>query len=178
VYTLDFETMKQVMQEHQKTGFLLAETPSGVRKLRGPCRIEIMLKAGGVVSCTLVGSKGGQLTGKDAVQALAHLGRLRWTFTPEPEAISLPMPARPAFVAEEKFLFPQHSVWPEQKQMRSWPRMHRAVFALADGTKNVAKIAEILSTSSDVVDGALRDLQSIGAITMGPQYGQDRSGHL
>lgn len=176
MYILDFETIKQVMQEHQKTGILSAETPSGVRNLRGPCRVEIILKAGGIVSCTLVGGNGGRLTGKDAVQPLVHLGRLRWMFTPESEVI--PPPARPTFAAEGNFLFPQHMVWLEQEQVRSWPRMHRAVFALADGTKNVVKIAEMLSTSRDVVDGVLRDLQSIGVITMGPQQGKDRSGRL
>lgn len=172
MYTLDFETMKQVMQEHQKTGFLVAETPSAVKNLRGPCRIEIMLKAGGVVSCTLVGSNGGQLTGKDAAQALIQLGRLRWTFMPEPAAVA--PPERPAPTTEEIFLFPRQSAWLEQEQIRSWPRMHRAVFALADGTKDIVKIAEMLSTSPDVVDGALRDLRSIGVITMGPQQGKGR----
>jgi hypothetical protein len=176
VYTLDFETMKQVMQEHQKTGFLTAETPSGVKNLRGPCRIEIMLKAGDVVSCTLVGSNGGQLTGKDAAQALIHLGRLDWTFMPEPEVIA--PQARPAPIAEENFLFPRHSTRLKQGQIRNWPRMHRAVFALADGTKDVVKIAEMLSTSLDVVDGVLRDLRSIGVITMEAPRGKDRSGYL
>lgn len=121
MYTLDFETMKQVMQEHQKTGFLFAETPLGVRNLRGLCRIEITLKAGGVLSCTLVDSNGGRLTGKDAEQALVHLGRLRWTFTPKPEAVPPPTrSASPTLAAQGNFLFPRRTVWVEQEQMRSW----------------------------------------------------------
>jgi Mn-dependent DtxR family transcriptional regulator len=59
--------------------------------------------------------------------------------------------------------------------MRDFSRLHRVVFALADGTKNVAKIAEILSISPDIVEKTLGDLQSMGVIAFGRQDGKDRA---
>ncbi len=173
MYILDFETIRQVMQEHQKTGCLYAEVPSGVVSLREPCRIEINIMAGTIASCSIVGNSGGHLTGKEAAQELSRLGRLRWTFTPQQEVVAQPAP--PAAVPVEDSFFPLRAAHLEQQEMRSWPRMHRRVFVLADGTKSVTKIAVILSTSPDLVNKALRDLQSIGVIAMGPQNGRDHS---
>jgi hypothetical protein len=168
MYTLDFETIQQVMQEHQKTGFLFAELPSGVVGLRESCRVEIKIMAGSIASCAIVGKSGRRLTGKEAAQGLARLGRLRWTFTPQQEA---PVPTAPLSpIPGEVGIFPRrYVVYLDQRQMRTWSRMHRAVFSLADGTKSVVKIAEILSTSPDLVEKALRELQSIGVIILEPR---------
>jgi len=163
------------MLAYQQTGLLTAEVLSGVMGLRGPCRIELVLKGGRIVLCTLIGTDGGWLTGKDAEQALIQLGRLRWTFTAQSEAeLTSPDPQIPVSVTNPKFFIPQRLVQVEQGQMRNWPRTHRLVFALVDGTKNVTKIAEILSISSDIVEKTLSDLQSIGVIAFGRQGGKDR----
>lgn len=58
--------------------------------------------------------------------------------------------------------------------MHNLSRLHRAVFALADGTKSAAKIAEMLSTSPDLVDKALSDLRSIGVIIFERKGDRDR----
>lgn len=167
-YTLDFETIQQVMQEHRRTGFLSAEIPSGVMRLRESCRIEITLMAGAISSCAIIGSSGRQLTGKEAAQELARLGRLRWTFTPQQEAARPSQPASVSFSPGTTALYPRQYTFLSQTQMRNWPRLHRAVFALADGTKSTLKIAEILSISPDIVEKTLRDLQSIGVIVIEP----------
>jgi hypothetical protein len=165
VYTLDFETIQQVMQEHRKTGFLFAELPSGVVGLREACRAEIKIMEGTIASCAIVGNSGRRLAGKEAAQGLARLGRLRWTFTPQQDTAAQPAVSVP--VPGDLSAFPRrYVVYLDQQQMRNWSRMHRAVFALADGTKSVMKIAEILSTSPDLVEKVLRDLQSIGVITI------------
>lgn len=174
MYNLDFETMKQVMQEHQRTGYLYSDVPSGVAGVPGPCRIEINIKAGTVVSCSIVGNGGQRVTGKDSVKHIARLGRLKWIFTPQAEITTASIPVTP--VPEEVPLFPTRSVYLEQWQMQSWPRMHRTVFALADGSRSIVKIAEILSASPDVVEKTLRDLQSIGVITMNPSNGMNNQG--
>lgn len=173
MYTLDFNTIKLMMQSYQQTGLLTAEVASGVAGLRGPCRIEIALNAGSIVMCTLIGSDGAWLTGKEAEQALTHLGRLRWTFTMQPEVVALPKPAIP--VVETNFIIPWRIASVSSEQLRTWPRTHRLIFAVADGTKNVAKIAEVLSISPDFVKKALSDLQLIGVIAFGRQDGNDRS---
>jgi biotin operon repressor len=174
MYTLDFETIQQVMQEHQKTGFLFADLPSGVVGLRDSCRVEIKIMAGAVVSCAIIGQSGRRLTGKEAAQGLSRLDRLRWTFTPQQETPTQPTPA--VLPPREVPVFPRrYVVYLDQQQMRTWSRMHRAVFSLADGTKSVAKIAEMLSTSPDIVDKVLRELQSIGVIILEPQ---SRKNHM
>jgi hypothetical protein len=181
MYNLDFETMKQVMQEHQKTGLLHAEVPSGVASLREPCRIEINIMAGTVVSCSVFGKSGRRLTGVKAVKEISRLGQLRWNFTSQEEATIQqvsPAPSRPmspslGYSASpqsvELSLFPVRTANLEQWQMRAWPRTHRAIFALADGTKNIEKIAAMLSISPGIVYKATLDLQTIGVLILGPE---------
>jgi hypothetical protein len=165
MYNLDFETIKLVMQEHQKTGFLYAEIPSGTARLRESCRIEIEIMTGSFVFCTLIGNSGRRLTGKEAEKELSRLGRLSWTFTPRQEA-TLPQSTAPVPALLKLPIFPRRIARLEQWQMRNWSRMHWAVFALVDGTKSSTKIAEMLSVPSDQVEKALRDLQSIGVIAL------------
>jgi hypothetical protein len=171
MYTLDFETIRQVMQAHQKTGSLSATTPSGVASLREACHIEINIIAGDIVSCTIAGASGRRLTGEKAIQELFRLGQLSWTFTPRQESIT--QPTLPALVPGESIPFPRRIVLLERWQMSNLPRLHRTVFALADGTKSATKIAEILSTSPDLVEKALHDMQSMGIIAMERQDGRN-----
>jgi len=174
MYTLDFETMKQVMQEHQKTGFLYADVPAGAAGISETCRIEINLMAGVMVSCAIVDSNGQLFSEKESVKKISRMGSLFWTFVPRQPVTTSPLssPTTPGPV--EVPIFPRRTVHLEQWQMRDWPRLHRGIFALADGTRNIAKISEMLSTSPELVDRALRDLQSISVIAMGPSAGKPR----
>jgi hypothetical protein len=166
MYTLDFETMKQVMQEHQMTGSLTAEVATGVVGMHEPCRIEISIKEGTIISTAIIGSTSGRtLTGKDVIKALSRLGRLRWDFAARQARTTQPLPPV-AFVPVEKVFVPQRIVILDQRQMQSWPRIHRVVFAMADGTKSTQKIAALLSTSQPIVDKVLSELQAIGVITI------------
>src|SRR5690348_13275395 len=92
VYTLDIETMRQVMQKYKKTGSLHADLPSGVPGRREPCHVEIALEGGNIVSCSITTSRGPLLTGDRAYQELTRLGRLRWTFVPSGPAVTQPGP--------------------------------------------------------------------------------------
>jgi hypothetical protein len=166
-YTLDFDTIQQVMRAHRKTGILYAEIASGVMKLREPCRIEIKIITGDIATCTIVGSSGRYLTGAEATQELARLGRIRWTFTPQQPAATLVAPVMPS--ERDTSPYPRRTAYLDQEQMRNWPRLHRSVFALADGTKSIIKIAEVLVVPPEIVNKVLQDLQSIGVITMGPR---------
>lgn len=167
MYNLDFETIKQVMQEHQKTGYLYADVLAGASGLSESGRIEVRLYAGSVVSCFIVGNSGKRLTEKESVKKIERMGRLKWTFTLQEEYAALPDPAL-LFVPEEIAVFPRRVVALEQWQMQSWPRLHRMVFALSDGTRSIPKIAEVLSVAPTQVENALRDLQSINVIAMMP----------
>lgn len=169
------------MQAYQQTGLLSAEVLSGVGRLREPCRIEINVISGIITSCAVVGSSGRYLTGKEATQELSRLGRLNWTFTPQKEENvtprreerATPQPTPRNLVPETEYLLPQRIAYLEQSQIRNLPRLHRAVFVLADGTKNTAKIAEILSVSPHIVEKALSDLRAMGVIALGKQDGKD-----
>jgi hypothetical protein len=167
MYNLDFETIKQVMQEHQKTGYLYADVPASATSLSEPCRIEARLQAGTVISCFIVGKSGKRLPEKDSVKKINRMGRLQWTFTPHEESAALLEPA-PLFMPEEIPVFPRRVAYLEQWQMQSWPRLHRMIFALSDGTRSTAKIAEVLSVPPEQVESALRDLQSINVVAMMP----------
>lgn len=166
MYMLDFETIQQVMQAYQQTGQLSADASAGVAGLREPCHVEINVIAGLITSCTLVGKSGQKVTGKKAEQELLRLGQLRWTFTPQLEAVV--QSTSPVLARASLSFFPRRSAQIEQRQMRHWSRLHRATFALADGTRNVEKIAAILSTSPDQVAHALHELQSMGVIVVEP----------
>lgn len=166
MYNLDFETIKQVMLEHQKTGYLYADVPAGTTGLAEPCRIEARLQAGAVVSCCIVGRSGKRLTEKESIKKIDRMGRLKWTFVPQEENLAASSPS--FFPPEEIPVFPRRVVFLEQWQMQSWPRLHRMIFALSDGTRSIEKIAEVLSVTPEQVNSALRDLQAINVIVMSP----------
>jgi hypothetical protein len=225
MYTLDFDTMKMVMQEHQKTGLLTADLPAGSAGMQEPGRIEIKFEAGKMISCAIVGESGRRFTEKEAAKRISRLGSLFWTFVPlaaaQPEqqnpgtdstngfppvstalqspnsrrstsanllppstspipsfsqmSPTTPVPSEfsPAYnFAGGNMLYPRRTIQLDQNQTRNWPRIHRQIFALADGTRNIAKIAEMLSAPIDQISRAMRDLQQIGAIVMGPQIGR------
>jgi biotin operon repressor len=173
MYTLDFETIRQVMQAHQKTGSLHAEVSAGVVSLREPCHVEINIMAGAVVSCIIVGNSGQRLTGEKAIRELFRLGQLSWTFTSQQEAVT--QLARPALAPGEILFFPRRIARLERWEMSRLSRLHRMIFALADGTKSAAKIAEILSISSELVNKTLNNMQSMGIIAMIRQDGKNHS---
>ncbi len=161
--------------------------------MREPCRIEINIMAGTIVSCSIFGKSGRRLTGEKAVKEISRLGQLRWNFTSQGEAAPQPMspapwqpmspflppstsPSPPSPMSPvppapsiETSLFPMRTTNLGQQQMRTWTRTHRAVFALADGTKNIEKIAAMLSISPATVYKAVLDLQSLGVLILGPQ---------
>jgi hypothetical protein len=162
MYTLNFETIRQAMQAHQKTGSLHALIPTGVASLREPCHIEINIVAGAIISCTITGKKSrGYLTGEKAIRELYGIGQVSWTFTPQREIVGRTTSS--TFEPGEIF-FSRRIQRLEPEHMMNLSRLHRAVFGLVDGTKSAIKIAEILSTSPDLVLRALNDLQSLGII--------------
>ena len=82
MYTLDFDTMKQVMQTHRKTGLLTAKASTGFMRMQEPGRIEITFEAGMMTGCTVVGVSGWRIASKDTITQISRLGQLFWTFVP------------------------------------------------------------------------------------------------
>jgi len=50
--------------------------------------------------------------------------------------------------------------------MHPWQRMYKLVYALVDGSRSVAEIAKLLSTTPETIEGVLSDLRSIRVIVM------------
>jgi hypothetical protein len=173
MYRLDFETMRQVMHAHHKTGLLYADLPAGAVGLSEPCQVEIVLQAGVIVSCFFVSRSGRRIKDEEAPQKLTRLGKLDWTFVPQEDARTEALPITPFTLPElaqtpsrEHAGFPQRLRHLKQREMVGWSRLHRMVFALADGTRSIEKIADMLSTSPENVRSVLRDLQFIGVIRL------------
>lgn len=167
MYTLDVETMRQVMLAHKKTGRLQADLPSGVPSLREPCHVEIALEAGNIVSSAIIARSGFLLTGEKAYQELTRVGRLSWTFIPQSS-----LGIRPELVSQA--LAMQHPPSPrprrlvvlEPQQMRPWQRTHKLVYGLVDGKRSVAEIAKLLSTTPEAIEEVLSDLRAIRVVAM------------
>lgn len=172
MYNLDIDTMMQVMQIHQQTGVLQANVSPKAAGVKETGRIEVAISSGSMVSCTITYNSGRRLVGKKAHQELVGLGRLDWTFTPQ---LDLPIQSKPAShnSGANTLSFPQRVASPAQQVMSSWPRMHRQVFALIDGTKSCTKIAEILSRPPSVIEQVLGDLQEMRVILFKQQDSKD-----
>lgn len=50
--------------------------------------------------------------------------------------------------------------------MHAWPRRHRQVYVLVDGTRSIGQIAAMLSQPPQVIETVLREIQLTGAITL------------
>lgn len=129
--------------------------------------MEIKIAEGALVSCLIVGKSGRYITGEEAIAALSRLGRLTWFFTPQQRTDTQPIAVLPQHLQQiDTQLIPRRIAYVDQEQMNTWPRLHRRVFVLADGSKSIAKIAGILSMSPEVIVQTINDLQSIGVMEM------------
>lgn len=61
---------------------------------------------------------------------------------------------------------PKHVFRLSTAQINAWPRRYRQIYVLIDGTRNVERIAAILSQSPQAVEEALLAMQSTGAIRL------------
>ena len=63
------------------------------------------------------------------------------------------------------FWTPQRLVSFQSQHFHRWTFRQRTVFALVDGKRSVAHIAQMLSTSQDVVMQTLHELHIMGMVT-------------
>jgi hypothetical protein len=166
VYNLDVETLLQIMQVHQQTGLLQASVPPKIAGIRESRHVEIAVMTGKVTSCTIKYSNGQQITGKEALDSLISVGRLHWNFVPKANTPRQPLQSTQIQSAKSS-RFPLRLVPLDQNEVRNWPRLHRLVFAMADGTNSIEKMARMLSISPDVIEVVLEDLQKMQKISRG-----------
>ena len=176
-YSIDLETMVQLLQEYKQTGLLHAQLPTGIAGIKELCHVEIDVVFGAMTSCRVVSDNGQkQLVGEEAVRELQRMGVVHWELTLKQDMVppvreTSPITNIPSFhpVTTRTLstsLVPRRLVFLNQGQMSSWPRMHRMVYALVDGKNDTNRIAKILSISPEALRQILRDLQGMTVISV------------
>jgi hypothetical protein len=156
-FLLDIDTLLQVLQEYRIAHARLLTSIGG---RSDSYRVEIVLHQGTIVSCTLHGSSGARdAQGKEALQMVQRSGTTEWSVvldTPlvqkvdTSQAATLPIPHRCV------------DVLPPQQLSR----LHRNVFALVDGQRDVFHISQMLSRSQEMqeIEQVFSDLRALGVI--------------
>ena len=185
VYSLDTETMLQLLRERRQTGILATDLPMGTAGTRGRLRAIVTITAGKIIDCRIEESNG-QLwvVGEEALQELHRLGTLDWSLTlqqtnPKLPAIQQTSPTLDTSpylqnaptpitgpIRRDEPQIPLRSMQVEVSQMTQWPRTHRMVYAMIDGKNTTKRIAELLSLQTTTLEQILRDLQNMRVITM------------
>jgi hypothetical protein len=192
VYTVDLATILQLLREFRRSGILRTEIPAGLPRLKKPCFVFVELRRGEIVVCYVKDAKGQTLlSGQEAFRAVAAVGKLNWVFDEqiEQEGPRLPDPYRqsgerlptntgvlrtppavpiPQWSANsvQRSPIPRRLFELNPADMYAWPRRHRQVYVLIDGTRSVEQIASMLSQPPQLVETVLREIQSTGAITL------------
>jgi len=192
MYTIDLATLLRLLQEFQRSGILTAELPSGVPGIKEPCHAWVELAEGKIISCHIKSRVGRNLlTGSQALSLLESLGTLDWSLEVVPRitqklpsvrvspvtqtlpamrvpSISQHLPAVQVSPIAISPPIPRRIAQIEQGELNLWPRTHRRVFALVDGSRNVNEIATMLSLTTGVegVMMVLRDLKAMGIIAV------------
>ena len=172
--TNDFGSLLWILDMSRQNGVVHVELPKAQRTEEGePWLARLYLVEGHVVECHVHSQVDGRklLSDGEAMHWLARWGQrqLAWSlevFTPRqttPHPVLHPAPAGllpPASQVKP----PQRIVEAEQGVIRSWPRKHRQIFALVDGTRSVGQIAAMLKAPPAIVEEIVNDLQSLGVI--------------
>ncbi len=170
MYHIDLTTILRIFA-HQN-----GKLDTDVRHIPGVkerCHARLILSNGKVVSCIVEGKSGVLFLGEDALHMLQRMGILEWTYTPETQnapPISTqmsPAPPRSERIAENMLvLFPIRTRLIEPREFASWSRWQRFVYNLADGSKSVDDIAQVLYQPRERIQETLSELQRQGAITL------------
>jgi hypothetical protein len=154
--------MLHILRAHKLTGILHTEGRSNVLGSKSFYDVEVTLSDGDIVSCRVVDRKGrSQFAGADALQILSNMGILDWTLTTQSKEVLLTQPS------SSPLEIPYRTVAVEQHLLNRWPRLHRRVFALVDGTNTTQKIALVLSLPIEHIKEVLADLQAMNVIGIG-----------
>jgi hypothetical protein len=167
-YTLPVSAILQTLRDqHNGMTALSASLPSVPGYQQDEGQVVLILGQGHVQTC-MIRSRTGLLLlqGGEALKALEQLGNLEWQvqgFRGRGDTPSLERSTGSDSACSQEHLTDQSiprrrvaALSPEQQQNLS--RRHRQVFALIDGTRNVASIATLLHLSSEEVARLLHDL--------------------
>jgi hypothetical protein len=159
------------------TGIFCAKISTS-RYLKEEGQIELHVKEGVVLSCLFITRKGQVYQWDHWEKQIVQLGVLNWELTtqqpsePMPRVISTtsrPPSQKQALAASQ----PQYSSkTPRQLailsplQLQQWPKLHRQVYSLIDGRRQLSNIALMLHRSQQEILQIIEDLRRKGFIDL------------
>ncbi len=159
VYNLDLETMLSTLARRQLSGNLVADVPKG-KVGRESAHIEINVDSGKLISCSL---KSGQtiITGENALQTIARLDVIPWSFTSAPSQLTV---ATTQSLSPTGLVplarIPRRSITLQPTDLAKLPRTHFQVYAYIDGKKTIEELAHLLRTTNEQIERVLADLRA------------------
>lgn len=173
MYTIDLTTMLQLLHEFGKSGTLQAHLPMGVSGFKDDCYAAISVTCGDLTACHIKSSAGRiVLPNEQALQYLYSVGRLHWVFSErqeDPPSLSANFTQISTLSDTIPALLPRRTAEAAQMDISLWPRNHKRVFVLIDGTRTLEKIAAMLALYPQGVaeiQTILRDLQAAGLVVL------------
>lgn len=187
-YTIDLDTILQILQSFHRSGTLQGDLPARKLNNKVPWQAQLRLLEGEVTACSILDERGAVVqSGGVAFKSLQKVGKINWTMIQESEQTShqpairfdrvtghlpsnpqLPVP----FQTEPHLSTGPYGQAPrplvarrlmhvtvEQMNQEGWPRNYRQVYAMADGTRTIEKIATLLALHPQEVASILYDLQ-------------------
>jgi len=160
MYSLEYETLVQVLHQLGSSGEYHADVPSQAA-LKGGGQAILFMQSGNVVACLIL-NKDGQKLYHDAKaqRLLLKLGILDWELVSTTSSKSA-SPVTPPPILKAKF--PQRLMVSEA-QIRAWTMLERSVYHLADGTHSIEQIAALLSRPITTIGQIIDDFEAAGVI--------------
>lgn len=167
MYNSTFTELVQMLKETRKNLVVNIETEeTGSEK---PWQAQLSFVDGIVTLCHVWSKADGRslFTDGGAIGWLTSLPSLRWTLEGLTPQQALPQAGNGSqAIRSSSPWVPQRSRQVEQRELPSLSRKQRQVFALVDGTRSAERIAAILCQPVEAVVEVLRDLETMGMITL------------
>jgi hypothetical protein len=170
MYSLRYEVMVQMLQQFGYSGEVHAKLPPQAPLKEGG-RVVLIVLNGSITASMILQRNEQKLYHEAEVRSiLMRLKVLEWelvsstpTAASPADTMTVKLPRTTPANGMKASSYP-HRLVVSQSQMYSWSKLQRSIYFLADGTRNIERIAMLLSCSVDVLEQSINELQSLGAI--------------
>lgn len=155
MFSVDYPTLSQLIRQYLYTGIFRAEVFLS-RDTSGRGHIELSVKDGTILACRFISIQGQRQTWDDWETRLAQLGVLDWQLAE--------LPASPTHHSQQspldfRSLTPYRKAVAGSFSLDQWPSLHRQVYLLLDGTRNINDIAQLLRKRPEIVLQVIEELR-------------------